>query len=83
MPPGDCAIGRVHRWGLISLALLGFVAVAGASGKESAEQTRPNIVVIETHHQTYASLAFMPKTRAHFALYLIQISDTTRPMRSE
>jgi N-acetylglucosamine-6-sulfatase len=67
MPPGDCAIGRVHRWGLISLALLGFVAVAGASGKESAEQTRPNIVVIETDDQTYASLAFMPKTRALLA----------------
>jgi N-acetylglucosamine-6-sulfatase len=53
----------VHRFGLITVALLGFVAVAGASGKPSANQTRPNIVVIETDDQTQASLAFMPKTR--------------------
>jgi N-acetylglucosamine-6-sulfatase len=67
MSPGDSAIGRVHQAGLIVLALLGFVAVAGASGKPSARQTRPNIVVIETDDQTQASLAFMPNTRALLA----------------
>jgi N-acetylglucosamine-6-sulfatase len=67
MSPGDLTTGRVHRLGLVTFALLGFVAVAGASGKPSAKQARPNIVVIETDDQTHASLAFMPKTGALLA----------------
>jgi N-acetylglucosamine-6-sulfatase len=64
MAPADCAVGRVHRCGLIAIALLGIVAVAGARGPPAKKTARPNIVVIETDDQTYASLAFMPKTRA-------------------